>query len=165
MKEIEDIIKAFDQAQQQGKQTALATVVKVEGSSYRRAGARMLGPNSAGVFAAGSALNCLGWKVPHGKIAVITQSGNMAVTFTHYARAKFVGFASVIAFGNSADLKLSELVDLLQNDEQTSSILIYCEGFSDGDGRRGTARATAPAAQRAVSAPRPAWRYSYNRGR
>lgn len=42
MKEIEDIIRAFDQAQQQGKQTALATVVKVEGSSYRRAGARML---------------------------------------------------------------------------------------------------------------------------
>ncbi len=42
MKEIEDIIKAFDAAQQQGRQTALATVVKVEGSSYRRAGARML---------------------------------------------------------------------------------------------------------------------------
>ncbi len=42
MKEIEDIIQAFDRAQQQGRQTALATVVKVEGSSYRRAGARML---------------------------------------------------------------------------------------------------------------------------
>ena len=42
MKEIEDIVKAFDIAHQQGKQTALATVVLVEGSSYRRAGARML---------------------------------------------------------------------------------------------------------------------------
>jgi xanthine dehydrogenase accessory factor len=42
MKELEDIVKAFDLAQQQGKQTALATVVQVEGSSYRRAGARML---------------------------------------------------------------------------------------------------------------------------
>lgn len=42
MKELEDIVKAFDAAQQQGKQTALATVVQVEGSSYRRAGARML---------------------------------------------------------------------------------------------------------------------------
>ncbi|UEG53592.1 XdhC family protein [Mucilaginibacter daejeonensis] len=42
MKELEDIIKAFDAAQQQGKLTALATVVRVEGSSYRRAGARML---------------------------------------------------------------------------------------------------------------------------
>jgi xanthine/CO dehydrogenase XdhC/CoxF family maturation factor len=42
MKEIQDIIQAFDNAQQQGRQTALATVVHVEGSSYRRAGARML---------------------------------------------------------------------------------------------------------------------------
>ncbi len=42
MKEIQDIIQAFDKAQQDKKQTALATVVHVEGSSYRRPGARML---------------------------------------------------------------------------------------------------------------------------
>lgn len=42
MKELKEIIKAFDEAQSHGKQTALATVVHVEGSSYRRAGARML---------------------------------------------------------------------------------------------------------------------------
>lgn len=42
MKEIQDIIKAFDEAQLKQQQTALATVVHVEGSSYRRPGARML---------------------------------------------------------------------------------------------------------------------------
>ena len=42
MKEIRDIISAFDEAQKQGKKTALATVVHVDGSSYRRPGARML---------------------------------------------------------------------------------------------------------------------------
>ncbi|MGZ3874898.1 MAG: XdhC family protein [Mucilaginibacter sp.] len=42
MKELQDIVKAFDKANAAGKQTALATVVLVEGSSYRRAGARML---------------------------------------------------------------------------------------------------------------------------
>ncbi|MCP9750508.1 XdhC family protein [Ferruginibacter sp. HRS2-29] len=42
MKEINDIIRAYKTAQQQGLQTALATVVHVEGSSYRRPGARML---------------------------------------------------------------------------------------------------------------------------
>jgi xanthine dehydrogenase accessory factor len=42
MKELEDIVKAFDQAVLNNKQTALATVVHVEGSSYRRPGARML---------------------------------------------------------------------------------------------------------------------------
>ncbi|MDB5088374.1 MAG: alanine dehydrogenase [Mucilaginibacter sp.] len=42
MKELQDIVNAFDKAGKAGKQTALATVVLVEGSSYRRAGARML---------------------------------------------------------------------------------------------------------------------------
>ena len=42
MKEIQDIIRAFNEAQLMQQQTALATVVHVEGSSYRRPGARML---------------------------------------------------------------------------------------------------------------------------
>src|ERR1700743_260231 len=42
MKEIIDIVAAYDQAKNSGKKTALATVVLVEGSAYRRAGARML---------------------------------------------------------------------------------------------------------------------------
>ncbi len=42
MKEIKDIIKAYTEAVKVGRQMALATVVKVEGSSYRRPGARML---------------------------------------------------------------------------------------------------------------------------
>lgn len=42
MKEIIDIVAAYDEANALGKRTALATVVLVDGSAYRRAGARML---------------------------------------------------------------------------------------------------------------------------
>jgi xanthine/CO dehydrogenase XdhC/CoxF family maturation factor len=42
MKEITQIIAAYEQAEKQGRKTALATVVRVEGSSYRAPGARML---------------------------------------------------------------------------------------------------------------------------
>ncbi|WP_439516153.1 XdhC family protein [Sediminibacterium sp.] len=42
MQEIISIIKSYQQAVAEGKKTALATVVHVEGSSYRRPGARML---------------------------------------------------------------------------------------------------------------------------
>lgn len=42
MKEIRDIIEAYDTAVKNNKKTALATVVHVDGSSYRRPGARML---------------------------------------------------------------------------------------------------------------------------
>jgi xanthine dehydrogenase accessory factor len=41
-KEIIDILHAYKRAQKEGRQAALATVVHVEGSSYRRPGARML---------------------------------------------------------------------------------------------------------------------------
>jgi xanthine dehydrogenase accessory factor len=42
MKEINDILQAFERAKEEGQSAALATVVHVEGSSYRRPGARML---------------------------------------------------------------------------------------------------------------------------
>jgi xanthine dehydrogenase accessory factor len=42
MKEIREIIKAYDAAMQAGKKSALAAVVHLNGSSYRRPGARML---------------------------------------------------------------------------------------------------------------------------
>ncbi|KRD09014.1 alanine dehydrogenase [Flavobacterium sp. Root901] len=42
MKEISEILKAYSEAKTAEKKTALATVVKVEGSSYRQPGARML---------------------------------------------------------------------------------------------------------------------------
>ncbi len=42
MKELNDIVAAYDKAVKQEKQSALVTVVKVDGSSYRRPGARML---------------------------------------------------------------------------------------------------------------------------
>ncbi|WP_205500812.1 XdhC family protein [Rufibacter psychrotolerans] len=42
MKELQEIVTAYHQHQKNGLKTALATVVHVEGSSYRRPGARML---------------------------------------------------------------------------------------------------------------------------
>ncbi|WKN32688.1 XdhC family protein [Porifericola rhodea] len=42
MKELSRIVEAYQQIKESGQQAALATVVKVQGSSYRRAGARML---------------------------------------------------------------------------------------------------------------------------
>src|SRR5919106_73908 len=42
MNEVQAIIEAFDESQARGERCALATVVSVEGSAYRRPGARML---------------------------------------------------------------------------------------------------------------------------
>ncbi len=42
MKELREIIKAYDAALHAGKRSALAAVVHLDGSSYRRPGARMM---------------------------------------------------------------------------------------------------------------------------
>jgi acyl-CoA synthetase (NDP forming) len=105
-------------------------------ATMRRSGGRLLGPNSAGIYSAEGGVNLLGWKVPKGPIGLVTQSGNVALTFTHLARAKQSGFSAILAPGNGADLRISELVSMLLDEEATRSILIYCEGFAEGDGRR-----------------------------
>lgn len=56
MNEVRALIEAFDAANARGERCALATVVRVEGSSYRRPGARMLvceGGASTGTISAG----------------------------------------------------------------------------------------------------------------
>jgi xanthine dehydrogenase accessory factor len=80
MKEIKDILKAFDEAQKQGKKTALATVVHVEGSSYRRAGARMLITEEGRLTGAISG-GCLEGDALHKALLVMTQQKPMLVTY------------------------------------------------------------------------------------
>jgi xanthine/CO dehydrogenase XdhC/CoxF family maturation factor len=56
MNEVRALVEAFDAANMRGEQCALATVVSVEGSSYRRPGARMLvceGGTNTGMISAG----------------------------------------------------------------------------------------------------------------
>ncbi len=58
MKEIRKIIKAYDEWRKMDDAMALATVVKVEESSYRRIGARML-VSASGLFVGGISGGCL----------------------------------------------------------------------------------------------------------
>ena len=52
MKELKDITRAYEEAWRDGKRCALATVVRVEGSAYRRPGARMLVREDGGLTGA-----------------------------------------------------------------------------------------------------------------
>lgn len=80
MKEIREIIKAFDLAQRERKQTALATVVQVEGSSYRNPGARML-ITEDGVLTEAISGGCLeGDALRKARLAIFQQQ-SMLVTY------------------------------------------------------------------------------------
>ncbi|MGZ8559496.1 MAG: XdhC family protein [Chitinophagaceae bacterium] len=80
MKEIKDIIRSFDEAQKQGRQTALATVVHVDGSSYRRPGARMLITDEGQLTGAISG-GCLEGDALRKALLVMSQQKTMLVTY------------------------------------------------------------------------------------
>lgn len=80
MKEIRDIIKAYDEAEKQSKRTALATVVHLEGSSYRRPGARMLITENGQLTGAISG-GCLEGDALRKAMLVITEKKTMLVTY------------------------------------------------------------------------------------
>jgi xanthine dehydrogenase accessory factor len=80
IKEIIDIIRAFKEAHRQGRQTALATVVHVEGSSYRRPGARMLVEDNGKLTGAISG-GCLEGDALRKALQAIQQGQNKLVTY------------------------------------------------------------------------------------
>ena len=77
MKEIRDILTAYKEAVRSDKKTALATVVRVDGSSYRRPGARMLiteDGNLTGAISGG----CLeGDALKKALLAIVTQRSKL----------------------------------------------------------------------------------------
>jgi xanthine dehydrogenase accessory factor len=90
MKEITDIVRAFDLAQNEGKRSALATVVHVEGSSYRRPGARMLVTEDGQLTGAISG-GCLEGDALRKALYAINQQQNKLVTYdtTHEDDVQF----------------------------------------------------------------------------
>lgn len=80
IKEIKDIVVAFKAAQQHGRQAALATVVHVEGSSYRMPGARMLVEDNGNMTGAISG-GCLEGDALRKALLAINQKQNKLVTY------------------------------------------------------------------------------------
>ncbi|MDR7212347.1 XdhC family protein [Flavobacterium piscis] len=80
MKEIKDILRACFLATKAGKKTALATVVKVEGSSYRQPGARMLVTEDGELTGAISG-GCLEGDALRKALLAINQQQNKLITY------------------------------------------------------------------------------------
>ena len=80
MKEISEILKAYSEAISEGKKTALATVVKVEGSSYRQPGARMLVTEDGSLTGAISG-GCLEGDALRKALLSIHQKQNKLITY------------------------------------------------------------------------------------
>ncbi|MBW2607767.1 MAG: acetate--CoA ligase family protein, partial [Deltaproteobacteria bacterium] len=95
---------------------------------------RLIGPNTSGMLNLKDNLNLVGLRnAPKGDIALLTQSGNMALTLITEAKVKSrKGFTYYVGVGNEADIKFHEYLEFFQQDPDTKAILMYVEGMSQG---------------------------------
>jgi len=99
-----------------------------------RHGIRLIGPNTSGLINVKNRLNLVGIRrVPRGDIALLSQSGNMALTLITEAAIKSQkGFSYYVGVGNEADVQFHEYLEFFQQDPETRAILMYVEGMRDG---------------------------------
>lgn len=100
---------------------------------------RLLGPNTIGLFnvsdrtmlSPSGSLECD--EIPRGSIALVSQSGGVAGSILSRAGARGLGFSKLVATGNESDLEVSDFIEYLADDPDTSVIALYLEGLKRVD--------------------------------
>jgi len=106
----------------------------------RAANMRIVGPNCLGianihrdVYAAFGSMTRPP-KLERGSLSLVTQSGGFGVSLALACASAGIGFRTVIATGNEADISAVEFIDALLDDPETRTILAYIEGVNDARG-------------------------------
>lgn len=94
----------------------------------------ILGPNCLGFISPKLKLNAsfAGGLPEEGNVAFVSQSGALAVAVMDVAKKEEIKFSKIISIGNKMQIGEAELMDYLENDEDTKVIAMYLEGISNG---------------------------------
>ncbi len=98
-----------------------------------RGGIRVVGPNCQGVSNPVSGF-CATWPLVAGVggVAVISQSGSIALEAPSHLVDNHVGYSKSVALGNKSDVDEADLISWLGGDEGTQVIAVYTEGTDEG---------------------------------
>ncbi|GAB4332906.1 MAG: acetate--CoA ligase I subunit alpha [Candidatus Abyssubacteria bacterium] len=109
------------------------------------AGIKIIGPNTFGMVNIASKLNAsftpIFNHIPSGGISMLGQSGGMCHLVGFQAIDERVGMNKLVGLGNRCNLGFVELLEYLENDPETRTIILYLEGIEE-------ARAVMEAARR-----------------
>lgn len=100
----------------------------------RENGLNILGPNCLGFINPKIKLNASfagGMPIP-GNIALVSQSGALAVGMMDMAEKENLKFSGIFSIGNKAVIDEADLIEYLVDDKDTKVIGIYLEGIRDG---------------------------------
>lgn len=111
----------------------------------RRTGLRIVGPNCLGLIVPGSGLNAsfAAQPVQRGDLALISQSGAIAVSLVAWAHERKIGFSGLASIGDMADVGFADLLDWFAQDGSTKAILLYVEAIMHAQRFMSAARAAA----------------------
>ena len=102
----------------------------------RKAGIRIMGPNSIGTLnpSVGMATSIVGLDpIKPGGVSIIGQSGVFSSGWARWiADTRPFGLAKVACIGNKGDINESDLLEYLAGDDQTTTIGMYLEGVVEG---------------------------------
>ena len=96
-------------------------------------GIRIIGPNSLGFISTKIRLNVsIANKMAlEGNIAFISQSQGLATAVLDWSIEEKVGFSHFISIGSKVDVGFGDIIDYLDTDSNTSSIIIYMESLEN----------------------------------
>ncbi|WP_328883621.1 acetate--CoA ligase family protein [Streptomyces sp. NBC_00299] len=98
----------------------------------RAAGAVMVGPNCLGIADNTTDLFLASDTFTPGGVALLSQSGNLALELQLRFRPHGLGFSRFVSLGNQADVTLVDLLADCARHEGTRAIAVYAEDFGDG---------------------------------
>ena len=93
---------------------------------------RVIGPNTIGLLAPRAQLNASFTHLApaRGRLGLISQSGAIVSSMIDWAVAEGVGFSQIFSLGDMADVDIGDCLDVLAQDDQTDTILIYLEAIT-----------------------------------
>jgi acyl-CoA synthetase (NDP forming) len=100
----------------------------------RAAGAVLVGPNCLGLVDNTSQVYLSSDRFTDGPVALLSQSGNLALELEIRLTGHGLGFSRFVSFGNQADVSLVDLVEDCARHARTGAIAVYAEDFGDGRG-------------------------------
>lgn len=94
-------------------------------------GLRLIGTDCLGIMRPADQLNASYWpELPQvGHVGFATQSGVIGTSLLASQRIKDIGFSTLINTGDEIDVSMSEVVDFLATDKETSVIVLHVEGI------------------------------------
>ncbi|MFF3089553.1 acetate--CoA ligase family protein [Streptomyces nojiriensis] len=98
----------------------------------RAAGAVLVGPNCLGIADNTTELYLASDRFAPGGVALLSQSGNLALELQLRGEPHGLGFSRFVSLGNQADVTLVDLVEDCARHAATSAIAVYAEDFGDG---------------------------------